>query len=139
MMKDTGIIRRVDDLGRVAIPKELRRQIKIEEGDLLIYSIDTKAGTIEIKKCNPAPLKGEKTVEQKANDWIMEHEKEMLNESVSFSMNGKITLCVCLGKSDKIELGRAICSPKDKYISAVGMIISYCRARDKKIPDFIEL
>lgn len=34
-MKATGIVRRVDDLGRVVIPKEIRRQLKIEESDPL--------------------------------------------------------------------------------------------------------
>ena len=34
-MKTTGIIRRVDDLGRVVIPKEIRRQLKIGESDPL--------------------------------------------------------------------------------------------------------
>ena len=34
-MKATGIIRRVDDLGRVVIPKEIRRQLKIGESDPL--------------------------------------------------------------------------------------------------------
>jgi AbrB family looped-hinge helix DNA binding protein len=34
-MKATGIIRRVDDLGRGVIPKEIRRTLKIREGDPL--------------------------------------------------------------------------------------------------------
>ena len=34
-MKATGIVRRVDDLGRIAIPKEIRKQLKIEEGESL--------------------------------------------------------------------------------------------------------
>ena len=34
-MKETGIFRRVDDLGRVVIPKDIRRQLRIEEGDAL--------------------------------------------------------------------------------------------------------
>ena len=34
-MKSTGIVRRVDDLGRVVIPKEIRRTLNIKEGNLL--------------------------------------------------------------------------------------------------------
>ena len=38
MTKCTGIVRRIDDLGRVVIPKEIRRTMKIREGDPLIIS-----------------------------------------------------------------------------------------------------
>ena len=34
-MKATGIVRRIDDLGRVVIPKEIRRTMRIREGDML--------------------------------------------------------------------------------------------------------
>lgn len=39
-MKATGIIRRIDDLGRVIIPKEIRRVLSIREGDPLEIHID---------------------------------------------------------------------------------------------------
>lgn len=39
-MKATGIVRRIDDLGRVVIPKEIRRSLKIREGDPLEIFLD---------------------------------------------------------------------------------------------------
>ena len=51
-MKATGIIRRVDDLGRVVIPKEIRRMMKIKEGDPLeIFT--TENGVIILKSVKP--------------------------------------------------------------------------------------
>lgn len=38
-MKATGIVRRIDDLGRVVIPKEIRRTLRIREGDPLQTSL----------------------------------------------------------------------------------------------------
>lgn len=50
-MKATGIVRRIDDLGRVIIPKEIRRSLRIREGDPLeIYVED---GAIIYKKYHP--------------------------------------------------------------------------------------
>ena len=42
-MKATGIIRRIDDLGRVVIPREIRRTLKIREGDPLEIYFDRGA------------------------------------------------------------------------------------------------
>lgn len=39
-MKATGIVRKVDELGRIVIPKELRRTLNIEEGDPLEIFVD---------------------------------------------------------------------------------------------------
>ncbi len=38
-MKATGIVRRIDDLGRVVIPKEIRRTMRIREGDPLLMTL----------------------------------------------------------------------------------------------------
>ena len=51
-MKATGIVRRIDDLGRVVIPKEIRRTLRIREGDPLeIYT--SADGSITLKKYSP--------------------------------------------------------------------------------------
>lgn len=42
-MKATGIIRRVDDLGRVVIPKEIRKNLGIREGEALEIFVDTSS------------------------------------------------------------------------------------------------
>jgi len=51
-MKATGIVRRIDDLGRVVIPKEIRRTMRIREGDPLeIYT--SSEGEVVFKKYSP--------------------------------------------------------------------------------------
>ncbi|MCI8647667.1 MAG: AbrB/MazE/SpoVT family DNA-binding domain-containing protein [Firmicutes bacterium] len=51
-MKATGIVRRIDDLGRVVIPKEIRRILRIREGDPLeIYT--NSSGEVILKKYSP--------------------------------------------------------------------------------------
>ena len=51
-MKATGIVRRIDDLGRVVIPKEIRRVLHIKEGDPLEIYTD-KDGEVIFKKYSP--------------------------------------------------------------------------------------
>ena len=45
-MKATGIVRRIDDLGRVVIPKEIRRTLNIKEGDPLEIYLDGDGGVV---------------------------------------------------------------------------------------------
>ena len=51
-MKATGIVRRIDDLGRVVIPKEIRRTLRIKEGTPLEIFTD-REGEIILKKYSP--------------------------------------------------------------------------------------
>ena len=51
-MKATGIVRRIDDLGRIVIPKEIRRTLRIREGDPLEIFTD-REGKVILKKYSP--------------------------------------------------------------------------------------
>lgn len=51
-MKATGIIRRVDELGRIVIPKEIRKTARIKENDQLEFYINEEDGLI-LKKYSP--------------------------------------------------------------------------------------
>lgn len=92
-MKATGIVRRIDELGRVVVPKEIRRTLRIREGDPLEIFTD-KNGEIILKKYSPI---GE----------LSEHAQE-LSQSLSgtFSLPAAIcdkdayVACAGLGKRD---------------------------------------
>jgi len=51
-LKATGVVRRIDDLGRIVIPKEIRRTLRIKEGDPLEIFTD-KEGEVILKKYSP--------------------------------------------------------------------------------------
>ncbi len=51
-MKATGVVRRIDDLGRIVIPKEIRKTLRIKEGDPLEIFTD-KEGQVILKKYSP--------------------------------------------------------------------------------------
>jgi AbrB family transcriptional regulator (stage V sporulation protein T) len=51
-LKSTGIVRRIDDLGRVVLPKEIRRTLRLREGDPLEIFI-SREGEVVLKKYSP--------------------------------------------------------------------------------------
>ncbi len=57
-MKATGIVRRIDDLGRVVVPKEIRRTLRIREGDPLEIFV-AREGEVILKKYSPINELGE--------------------------------------------------------------------------------
>lgn len=57
-MKATGIVRRIDDLDRVVVPKEIRRPLRIREGDLLLTTSSEK---MSIHTKNARRMRGKRT------------------------------------------------------------------------------
>lgn len=51
-MKATGIVRRIDDLGRIVVPKEIRRTLRVKEGDPMEIYVDSREGIV-LKKYSP--------------------------------------------------------------------------------------
>lgn len=52
-MKATGIVRRLDELGRIVLPKELRRTMELREGDPVEIFVDSEG--VFLRKYNPLP------------------------------------------------------------------------------------
>lgn len=77
-VKATGIVRRIDDLGRVVIPKEIRRTLKIREGDPLEIFVD-REGEVILKKYSPIKELG--TFSQEYTDALF----ESLNKTILIS------------------------------------------------------
>lgn len=94
-MKATGIVRKIDDLGRVVIPKEIRRTLRIREGDPLEIYTDTE-GKVIFKKYSPV---GE--LSQFASEYT----------EVLFQMSGMPTLV-----SDRDHIIAVSGVPKNEYI-----------------------
>ena len=130
-MKATGIIRRVDDLGRVVIPKEIRRTMKIREGDPLeIYT--TKEGIVL------APYNNAEEKEEFAVKWLRENRGTMKNYRAKFSVEDGTTTCEIISSDRNRRTGVTTCNPADDFSPAIGMVISYCRATSIPIPNELQ-
>jgi len=98
-MKATGIVRRIDDLGRVVIPKEIRRTLRIREGDPLEIFVD-RDGEVILKKYSPIGELG---------DFAKEY-AESLYESTGHTtlITDRDTLIAIAGASKKEYLDKQI-------------------------------
>lgn len=98
-MKATGIVRRIDDLGRVVVPKEIRRTLRIREGDPLEIFTD-RDGEIILKKYSPIGEMGGLAQQ------FCESASQILNATVGVSDHD--TFLAAAGTDKKILLGKMI-------------------------------
>lgn len=120
-MKATGIVRRIDELGRVVIPKNIRRQFKIQEGDPLEIFISEDG--IVLAKYDNTP-----DVEEEAQTWLRDMKNTMDEQDVQFSINGDITACLGIDKDGLPVCGFFSRKPDAPFSPAVSMVCAYCRA-----------
>ncbi|MCG8541328.1 MAG: stage V sporulation protein T [Clostridia bacterium] len=126
-MKATGIVRRIDDLGRVVIPKEIRRTLRIREGDPLEIFTD-REGEVILKKYSPI---GE------LNEFATEY-AESLNESIDAIaiITDRDNVVAVAGGSKKEYLDKRISKDLEEVIEQRGTVV-YNEA-DKLVPVTIE-
>jgi AbrB family transcriptional regulator (stage V sporulation protein T) len=114
-MKATGIVRRIDDLGRVVIPKEIRRTLRIREGDPLEIFTDREGGVI-LKKYSPI---GE------LSDFAKEY-AESLQQSVNHIVliTDKDSVIAAAGAPKKEFMDKRISEDIEKIMEARKTVIS---------------
>lgn len=87
-MRPTGIVRRVDDLGRVVIPKEIRKRLDIEENEPLEMFLDDD-NRLVLQKYNDAPTatywaKVKKYYEQMSSDEKIQFLNDLIAITITF-------------------------------------------------------
>lgn len=121
-MKPTGIVRRIDDLGRVVIPKEIRRTFGLKEGDALEIITNYNNEEIVIR-----PYK--KSWEECAIDWYNNHIPLMGSHTISFIFSGDYTICTFWDEqSHRCWVGKAKRYVSDEYDNRIGKVAAYARA-----------
>ncbi|MGF7049702.1 AbrB family transcriptional regulator (stage V sporulation protein T) [Paenibacillus sp. DS2015] len=114
-MKATGIVRRIDDLGRVVIPKEIRRTLRIREGDPLEIFVD-RDGEVILKKYSPIGELG---------DFAKEYAESL------YEGTGHITII-----SDRDTFITVAGGSKKEYLEKqVGLIVENCMDNRKTLQE----
>lgn len=125
-MKATGIVRRIDDLGRIVIPKEIRNRYKLREGDPMeIYTTDE--GIVLTKYQT-------ETKEEFAKKWLAENDHYVDFYQSRFTIEGTTVTCEVI-MSGQREYGTATCNSHDTFDASVSMAIALCRATGAPVPE----
>lgn len=125
-MTNNGIVRRIDDLGRIVIPKEIRRNMGLNDGDAL--EIGYNNNTISIRKYK-------KSFEQCAIDWFNSHQYEMNN--TYFRIEGEYTFCIVRVPRMPSRGGYAKRHKEDVWDSRIGRVAAYARATGRNLNKMI--
>ena len=123
-MKTTGIIRRIDDLGRIVIPKELRRNLRIKNGDTLEVFVEGES--IILKKYSPM-----ESIEDAALKYV-ESFNQVLKHNVVVCDKDKVI--AVSGNLKKNYIGKSISEFTERSIERRDSFVE----RQKKSFSFVE-
>lgn len=123
-MKTTGIIRRIDDLGRVVIPKELRKSLRIKNGDSLEIFVDND--DIILKKYSPM-----ESIEEAASRYV-DSFNQVIRRNILVTDKDKVI--AASGNLRKKYLGKVINEFTDRGILRRDSFVE----RQKKLFSFVD-
>ncbi|MFD0698910.1 stage V sporulation protein T [Paenibacillus sp. GCM10027628] len=112
-MKATGIVRRIDDLGRVVIPKEIRRTLRIREGDPLEIFVD-RDGEVILKKYSPIGELG---------DFAKEYAESLFESTNHVAMISDRDTIIAMAGGSK----------KDYFEKSIGSVVEACMENRKAV------
>lgn len=125
-MANNGIVRRIDELGRVVIPKEIRRNMGLNDGEAL--EITYNNGILSIRKYK-------KSFEECAIEWFNSHVWEMSN--TYFRVEGEYTFCITRFLGELPRAGYAKRFKDDAWDHRIGKVASYARAMGRNLNKMI--
>ena len=129
-MKPTGIIRRVDEHGRVAIPKVVREVLKIEENTPLEFQYIGNGGII-IRKYH-------KSFEQCCHDWYDANHHIMDKCHFMTQYGYGYTFCITpVAPDGSTRAGFAKCSKDDEWNTNIGRVAAYANAIGQPLNEMI--
>lgn len=110
------------------IPKEIRRTLNIREVDPLEVLVGENGSVVFQKYETPAEDKA-----AFAQKWLENNALPMRAISAKFSIENKTTICEVVSNNSR-RIGTATTNVRDTFIPAVGMVIAFCRASGKTVP-----
>lgn len=129
-MKSTNIVRRMDDLGRVVIPKSIRQSLKIKEGDPLEFFTESDGSVI--LKLYRQPW------EDCVIDWYNKHTTLMGSNTLSFIHSGDYTICTFWDEyRHKYQVGQTKRYESDDYDTRIGKVAAYANAMGYDLNEMI--
>lgn len=135
MERNTGIVKIVDNFGRIVIPKKIQQKLNIHKGDPLEVSY-TDDGQIFFRKYL--------TNKERKKEWVNKmlfEKKETEDSRYTFSVkiirNITILTLVNWRQEGKIYTSWAICSPQDEFDEKTGIAVAYAKMFDIEIPEYI--